>query len=206
MANDDTQDPAEWLASDEGVWPASRAVDDWMAQLTELRLAGASDAALHDAMTREGLSSEVARAVLVAAQLPPLDEAAPVQTPFGVELSELRRPLRVALVSRPASAVIGGAQELALADALRERGVAVAQANLAARELTEQVSAERAVKLAKLRRLGVQAAVAGAVFAAFFLVAGAQPYPGARWHWATAGFSLAMAGWGVAVYRRARNR
>ncbi|MBM4342943.1 MAG: hypothetical protein FJ100_06160 [Deltaproteobacteria bacterium] len=191
-------------AAPDGVWPAERAVDDWLAQLAELRAAGADDPALVDAMVREGLSAQVAGAVLAAAQLAPVEAAPASGTQFGVEMSELRRPLRLALIGRNARAVVGGPEERAISDALRIRGVAVAQANLAARELAEQVAVERAVKLAKLRRLGVQAAAAGAAFAAFFVVAGAQPHPGARWHWVTAGFSLAMALWGAAVYRRAR--
>ncbi len=191
-------------AKEDGVWPAERAVDDWFAQLTELRAAAADDAALCEAMLREGLSSEVAQAVLIAAQLPTQPTPTPSDARFGVDLSELRRPLRLALIARPGGVVVGGPEELALAEALRMHGVAVAQANLAARELAEQVAAERAQKLGKLRRLGLQAAAVGAVFAAFFVVAGAQPHPGARWHWVTAGFSALMAAWGLAVYRRAR--
>ncbi|MSQ83837.1 MAG: hypothetical protein EXR77_13285 [Myxococcales bacterium] len=198
------QSAPDHQTSPSGPWPADQAVEDLLAQLHELRQQGADDDALTLAMQREGLEAEDANAVIAAAQLPVIADESKRALRFGVDLSEVRRPLRLALTAMATQRADAGPEQLALAAALRASGVDAGPANSIAHELVDQVVAERAVKVKRLRRLGWQAMVAGCVFAVFFTAAGSQPLRGAKWHWMTAGLSVAMAAYGAAVYRRSR--
>lgn len=176
------------------------AVADVLAQLDELRAMGASRDALQDALRREGLSDDTAQALADWRGATDYAQDSKPAT-YGVELSELRRPLRLSLLT-------GGRREMAghahtLAAALQQHGIGEPVAQAVADQLAAQLQAEYDVKLRRLRRLGSQAMGLGALFALFFGAAGLQPEPSARWHLVTAGFCVAMAAYGWAVRRRA---
>ncbi len=176
-----------------------------MAQLLELRAEGASAQALATALEREGLPPAVAVAVAAPAFAALLVDPPPDSTAqFGVDLAEIRRLLRVAMPEGPAALLAPNPALGQISAALQRAGVAHAAAIEAAQTLGGQVQAEHAMKLQRLRRLGLQAMTCGVLFAAFFTYAGAQPQPGSRWHWMTAAMSAGIGLYGAAVFRRAQ--
>lgn len=190
------------------IWKPVEIAEDLLGQLRELLLAGAPDTALVEALERDGVrlatANRVVREVRAATghDREPAGDAAAV---YGVELTMTRRWLRT-LDRR--------AEPTALVDGLRQHGLSAAAASDFAHELLEDCREQEARQSQRLRRLGLQGMVAGALFTLFFAAVawngffgpGARTIPPsqARWNAITALITLVLTGYSALLWRRHR--
>lgn len=184
-------------------WTPATAAEDLVAQIEELRQEGAPSGDIAAALEREGLSPDLADDLVeqVTGLRPTARPDVTAQVQWGIDVLPIRRVLR----ESPGAVQVAPARVAELAQALVDHGVQPATAEAVAEGLASTDRSLHASQRKRLRSLGIQAMVAGAVFGAFFATAAMTARPGAWVALATAAGAGAMGGYGWVLYRNNRD-
>ncbi len=191
------------------IWKPIEIADDLVGQVHELLLAGAPDHALVEALERDGVrlptATRVVQEVRATTGQPPQPQT-DATTVYGIEVTMARRWLRT--LQRQAAPTL-------LQDALMQHGLSPATARDLADELLDDCRRQDDRQGARLRRLGVQGMVAGALFTLFFAGVALNGFfgPGvqsmaqseARWNAITAAMTLALTTYSALLWHRHRD-
>ncbi len=184
---------------------ADLAADDLLGQLRELFADGAPQAAVLRALETEGFEAHTAQAILQDLQLPrPIPGLAQAegedQIACGLDTAPMRRFLR----APGARLLVDDARSAQLVEALTRQGLRAATAAAVVAETTSSQRRFADVHVRRMRRLGLQGMVAGAVFTVFFLISAIRPNYDGRMDTITAAMTAMLTAYSALLYRRHR--
>ncbi len=183
-------------------WTPGSAAEDLVAQIEDLAAEGAHHADIAAALEREGLGPKLADDVLeqVTGLRPATRPDAGAPAAVGIDAVPLRRALRI----NPEAADVDAASVAALVEGLVAHGLQ----RETARDVAEALaSTDRAIthqRQNRLRRLGLQAMLAGVIFGGYFLASALSPRSGSMLTLITASGCAALAGYGFVLWRNHR--
>ncbi|MBI5610583.1 MAG: hypothetical protein HY902_17035 [Deltaproteobacteria bacterium] len=183
-------------------WTPASAAEDLVAQIEDLAAEGAHHADIAAALEREGLAPRVADDVMeqVTGLRPATRPDANAPAAVGIDAVPLRRAIRV----DPEAADVDPGRVAALAQGLVAHGLKAETAQQVADALAATDRAITGQRSDRLRRLGLQAMLAGVVFGGYFLASALVPRQGNLLTLVTAAGCAAMAGYGYVLWRNHR--